>query len=411
MTVPLSEGGARMFRPIPVICLAAVLLSAVILPGTAAGASRMESLDSEITSMVDRISESIVSIAAVSGGTGGPGGGAFVSRSVGTGVVFDEGGLVLTTASVVGYASQVEVRTSTGLQLVGEVVGIDPATDLAVVRVEDLRARPAPISKKKNILPGSLVFVIGNSYGKLPSVTMGVISNAPSPLGEDGGEEMLRMSVPVNPGNTGAPILSAGGEVIGLLVGRLSMQPMSYTMRIREGGVHDFAQVVQPSNMSVGLPAYRLRAIAEEIVEEGGKRPGYLGVRVVEADIAGDEEGGGIETIEGVVVTSVVPGSPAESIGLEAGDIIWRFGSETVLTSASLRDRVSSSAPGSLVNITFKRGSRQIDENVRIASRSPEQLRQAQFMVQPEEIDIRIEMIQREIDRMEKELKRLREAR
>jgi|GEM_PF-1995943 len=400
-----------MFRPIPVICLAAVLLSAVILPGTAAGASRMESLDSEITSMVDRISESIVSIAAVSGGTGGPGGGAFVSRSVGTGVVFDEGGLVLTTASVVGYASQVEVRTSTGLQLVGEVVGIDPATDLAVVRVEDLRARPAPISKKKNILPGSLVFVIGNSYGKLPSVTMGVISNAPSPLGEDGGEEMLRMSVPVNPGNTGAPILSAGGEVIGLLVGRLSMQPMSYTMRIREGGVHDFAQVVQPSNMSVGLPAYRLRAIAEEIVEEGGKRPGYLGVRVVEADIAGDEEGGGVETIEGVVVTSVVPGSPAESIGLEAGDIIWRFGSETVLTSASLRDRVSSSAPGSLVNITFKRGSRQIDENVRIASRSPEQLRQAQFMVQPEEIDIRIEMIQREIDRMEKELKRLREAR
>jgi S1-C subfamily serine protease len=166
----------------------------------------MESLDSEITSMVDRMSESIVSIAAVSGSAAVPGGGAFVSRSVGTGVVFDDEGLVLTTASVVGYANRVEVGTSDGMKFVGEVVGIDPATDLAVVRVDNLRAKPAPISKKKSILPGSLVFVIGNSYGKLPSVTMGVISNAPSPLGEDGGEEMLRMTVPVNPGNTGSPV-------------------------------------------------------------------------------------------------------------------------------------------------------------------------------------------------------------
>lgn len=400
-----------MLRVFPVTCLAAMLISALVLPGTGTAASRMESLDSEITSMVDRISESIVSIAAISKGTGGPATGAFVSRSVGTGVVFDEDGLVLTTASVVGYASQVEVGTSSGLNLVGEVVGIDPATDLAVIRVENLRARPAPISDRKNILPGSLVFVIGNSYGKLPSVAMGVISSAPSPLGEDGGEEMLRMSVPVNPGNTGSPILSAGGEVIGLLVGRLSMQPMSYTMRIREGGVHDFAQVVQPSNMSVGLPAYRLRAIAEEIVEEGGKRPGYLGVRVVEAEPAGDEEGGDIEAIEGVVVTSVVAGSPAESIGLEAGDIIWKFGSDTLLTSAALREMVSSSPPGSLVNITFRRGDQHINENVRITSRSPEQLRQVQHMVKPEEIDIRIQMIQHEIERMEKELKRLKEAR
>jgi serine protease Do len=368
----------------------------------------MESLDSEITGMVDRMSESVVSIAAVSGGTGVPGGGAFVSRSVGTGVVFDEEGLVLTTASVVGYANRVEVGTSDGLKFVGDVVGIDPATDLAVIRVQNLRARPAPISTKKNILPGSLVFVVGNSYGKLPSVTMGVISSSPSPIGEDGGEEMLRMTVPVNPGNTGSPVVSAGGEVIGLLLGRLSSQPMSYTMRIREGGVHDFAQVVQPSNMSVGLPAYRLSSIASEIIREGGKRPGYLGVRVVETDFVGDDKD---EVAGAVVVTSVVAGSPADSIGLKAGDIIWKFGTDTVLTSAALREMVSTAAPGSLISISYKRGDSHIDENVRIASRSPEQLRQASYMVRPEEIDIRIQMIQREIERMERELKRLEEAR
>jgi serine protease DegQ len=400
-----------MYRTVSITCLAALLLSAGALPGPAAAGSRMESLDSEITSMVDRMSESIVSIAAISQGSGGPGGAAFVSRSVGTGVIFDGDGLVLTTASVVGYADQVEVGTSDGLKLVGQVVGIDPATDLAVIRVENLRARPARFSENRNILPGSLVFVIGNSYGKLPSVTMGVISNAPSPLGEDGGEEMLRMSVPVNPGNTGSPIVSAGGDVIGLLVGRLSMQPMSYTMRIREGGVHDFSQVIQPSNMSVGLPAYRLRGIAEEIIEGGGKRPGFLGVRVVEAAFPGEPGGGAEAGMEGVVVTGVVAGSPAESIGLEAGDLIRKFGAASVPTSASLREMVSSSEPGSLVPISFTRGDQLIQQHVRIASRSPEQLRQAPNMLRPEDLDTRIQIIQREIDRMEKELKRLEEAR
>ena len=101
----------------------------------------------------------------------------------------------------------------------------------------------------------------------------------------------------------------------------------------------------------------------------------------------------------------------AAGIGLEAGDIIWKFGSDTVLTSGALREMVSSSPPGSLVSISFKRGDQHIDENVRMASRSPEQLRQVQHMVQPEEIDIRMQMIQHEIERMEKELERLKEAR
>jgi len=396
-------------KAIHIACIAA-LVSTGALSGSAAAASRIESLDTEITSLVDRMSESIVSIAAVTQDAGIPGAG-FVSRSVGTGVVFDEGGLILTTASVVGYARRVEVGTSEGLKYMGEVVGIDPATDLAVIRVSDLKARPARISKKKDILPGSLVFVIGNSYGKLPSVSMGVISTRPSQLGEDGGEEMLRMSVPVSPGNTGSPIVSSSGDVIGLLVGRLSMQPMSYTMRMSEGGVRDLTQVIQPSNMSVGLPAHRLRDIAEEIIEGGGKRPGFLGVRVVEATFLLEDSDETAEGAEGVVVTSVVSGSPAESIGLEAGDIIWKFGADNVLTSAGLREMVSSSEPGSVVTLSLKRGPDYLDRDVRIVGRSPEQLRQAAFSLGPEDIDRRIQMIQIEIDRMEKELKRLEGAR
>jgi S1-C subfamily serine protease len=396
-----------MKRAISVGCLAALLWAA--LSGGAAAANRMQSLDSEITSMVDRMSESIVSIAAITQEKGVPGAG-FVSRSVGTGVVFDRDGLVLTTASVVGYANRVEVGTADGLKYKGEVVGIDPATDVAVIRVENLKARPAPLSDRKSILPGSLVFVIGNSYGKLPSVTMGVVSTAPSPLGEDGGEEMLRMSVPVNPGNTGSPIVSSAGDVIGLLVGRLSMQPLSYTMRIREGGIHDFAQMIQPSNMSVGLPAYRLKHIAAEIIEEGGKRPGYLGVRVVGAALEVDDLDEG-EGLEAVVVTGVVSGSPAESIGLEAGDIIWKFGPDNVTTPAALREMVSSAQPGSIVSLSLRRGDEDLEKHVRIVNRSPEHLRQAAFRLGPEEIDRRIQMIQTEIDRMEKELKRLEEAR
>ncbi len=392
--------------------LRAALLAALLIPGGAvfdgaAAGHRMESLDAEIRQLVDRMSESIVSIAAVSKTAGDSAAGTLVSRSVGTGVVYDEGGLILTTASVVGYADEVEVRTTDGLEYTGEVIGTDPGTDLAVVRVEGLAARPARLSDEKALSPGSLVFVIGNSYGQLPSVSMGVISSPPAPLGEDGGEEMLRMSVPVSPGNTGAPIVGARGEVIGLLVGRLSAQPVSYAMRTHEGGVRGFAQFIEPSNTSVGLPAYRLRDMAREIIEHGGKRPGFLGVRVAAAP--GGE--GGPLGLGGVVVTSVVAGSPAESIGLEAGDIIWRFGAENVTTPAALKEMVSSSPPGSEVTVWFTRGDEHFDRKVRVARRSPEAGGQAAFVHWPEDIDLRIRMMRREIDRMEKEIERLEAAR
>lgn len=399
-----------MFKGALITCLIALLAAGVPVRVVTA-ANRIESLDSEITGLVDRMSESIVSIAAVSRSPDSRGAERVMSRSVGTGVVFDDGGLILTTASVVGYAGEVEVGTAAGETYTGEVVGIDPAADLAVIRVKNLKARPAPLSKKRNILPGSIVFMIGNSYGRLPSVSMGVISNAPEPLGEDGGEEMVRMSVAVNPGNTGAPIVNASGEVIGILVGRLSMQPMSYSMRIYERGLFDFAQVFQASQMSVALPSYRLAGIAAEIIEKGGKRPGFLGVRVVEATAPFQAGSRPPDDLRGVVVTGVVAGSPAESIGLEVGDIIRKFGPGDVLTPSALKDMVSSSAPGSVVKIFFVRGSEDVARDVRIASLSPEQLRRAVYRLRPEEIDLRIKMIQHEIDRMEKELERLEEAR
>ena len=400
-----------MLRAASILSVTALLLSTALLGQGVMAANRIEALDSEITSLVDRMSESIVSIAAISRAAGASGAESIVSRSIGTGLIYERDGLVLTTASVVGYADEVEVGTAGGEKYTGEVIGIDPATDLAVIRVDGLRARAAPLSRKKDLLPGSLVFVIGNSYGRLPSVSMGVISNAPGPLGEDGGEEMIRMSVTVNPGNTGAPIVSADGDVIGLLLGRLSLQPTSYSMRIREGGFYNFAQVLQVSNMSVALPAYRLRGIADEIVREGGKRPGFLGVRVTEAAFVSGEGRDEPSGLTGVVVTSVVAGSPAESIGLEAGDVIWKFGTREIQTSSALRELVSSSAPGSTITITFTRGTERVARDVRIAGHSPDQLRRAAHVVRPEDIDMRIRMIQDEIDRMEKELERLEEAR
>jgi S1-C subfamily serine protease len=389
------------------------LVSLCVLAAAGAGqaANRMEALDAEITALVDRLSESIVSIAAVSGGPGLPAGGPETLRSVGTGIVFEGGGMVVTTASVVGHATRVEVGTAGGGRFLGEVVGTDPSTDLAVIRVDGLEARPAPLSGKREILPGSLVFVVGNSFGQLPSVSMGVISNSPAPLGEDGGEEMLRMSVPVNPGNTGAAIVGAGGEVVGLLVGRLSMSAMPYPMRIREGSVLDFARTMQVSNLSVALPAYRLSTIAREIIEEGSKRPGFLGVRVAETGGPSGVAEASQSGREGVVVTSVVRGSPAESIGLEPGDIIWKFGTSEVASSSSLRNMVSATAPGNVVSVFFVRGDKDMTRSVRIARLSPEQLRGTAFTLRPQEIDIRIKSIEEEIDRLEKELKQLEESR
>jgi serine protease Do len=365
-------------------------------------AQTLEALEREITGMIDRVSESIVAISATADRDGTP-----VGRSVGCGVVFDRGGLVLTTASVVGYARKVELTTSRGQHYAGVVVGTDPASDIAVIRAEGADLRPVSLPRGKSLQPGSWVFVLGNAFGSLPSVSMGVVSGLTSDVRDDTGREMLRVSVSINPGDTGAPVVNARGEVVGIAVGRISFSPWAYSSYLQEAQGFGFGGL-QPSSMSVAVPAERAFATAREIVASGGKERGFLGVRVVELgqDLRSHL---GDPLLEGVVVTEVLASSPAESVGLAPGDVITSFGTRRLKSVSSLLEAIGATKPGDVVAMEFVRSSKKMTEHVRITPFLSEYLRGqvGRASVRTDDVDARIDYIRAEIERLEANLKEL----
>ncbi|MFH1314677.1 MAG: S1C family serine protease [Candidatus Eisenbacteria bacterium] len=377
--------------------LVVVAVAGAAVDGRAQG---IDVLERDVVRLVDGVSESIVSVAAISG--------PHAARSVGCGIVFDEAGLILTTASVVGRALQVEVGTRGGKKIEGMVVGSDAMSDLAIIRVDGLNLKPAKLGESENLLPGSLVFVLGNAFGSLPSVSMGVVSTPPGRVDNEVGESMLRLSVAINPGDIGGPVVNSRGEVIGIVIGRLTFQSRYQAVSIQERGSFKIAGTPQVSSMTVAMPAQRAVAMAGDIMKTGMREPGFLGVQVL--DLSRDMKGELGRHDTGVVVTHVVTASPAESIGIVVGDVITMFGARAVESVGFLRDAVRAARPGDITEITFVRGSKTLSDGVRISRMVPEYVREASLGVQgvgPEEVQARIEDLKAEIEILRTQLKNM----
>lgn len=371
-------------------------------------AQGIDILEKEITGLVDRVGESVVSVAAVSRGLPRS---AFASRgaakTVGCGIVFDTDGHILTTTSVVGFATKVEIGTRDGRRYTGTVIGSDTETDLAVIRVESDDLKPASFSPSTKPQAGSLVLVIGNAFGTLPSVSIGVVSSAT----EDGGsgDGMLRLSVPINPGEIGGPVVNIRGEVVGIVIGRLSFESRFHSPWLGEGAAFGRAGTLQPSNMSVAMRSARALSLADEIMKTGRRDRAFLGVRVIDLTDEMRVELGDRD-IAGVIVTDVVSGSPAESIGIVPGDVILNFGSTATASVPILRNAVSATSPGEIIDLTLLRERTKITDGVRIGRFLPEYVRQATLLeecLEPEEIRARMERLKAEIETLRGQLKDL----
>ena len=377
-------------------------------------AQDMIAVEREMTRVVEDLSESIVSVSAVSTTPSGSSGKDLsrvrtVAKSVGCGVVFDKSGLIVTTASVVGYARYVDVTTTTGAKYKGTVLGIDPTSDVAVIKVETTELKPARFAERVALRPGSLILVLGNAFGALPSVSMGVLSNVTGSMARQNDLSMLRISVPINPGDIGGPVVSTAGDVIGLVIGRLTFQSQMHSMHIGDKGVFGFSGGMQPSNMSIAIPSARLMSVANDILDKGSTRRGFLGIQVMDLS---DElrRQLGDNDMRGVMVTSVVPGSPAESIGIVPGDVVTSFGPRPIESISGLGDAVGTTMPGDIVDIDYVRNGKNLTAGVRIGWFVPEFVRQATFMeymLRPEQVRSRIEDLKTEMERLEEELEEL----
>jgi serine protease Do len=248
-------------------------------------------------------------------------------RSLGSGVIVDSSGVVLTNAHVIERASDIEVVLQDGKKHKARVVGVDRRTDLAVLRLQDSGPYPAVrLGDSDRAKVGDWVLAIGSPFGLQHTVTAGIISAKGRSIGQGAFDDFLQTDAAINPGNSGGPLVSMGGEVIGINTAILS----------RSGG-----------NVGIGfsIPANMAKRIYTELVAKGKVTRGWLGVSIqpLTQELA---QSFGRKDPAGVLIADVVQDSPASRAGIAAGDIIVEFDGKKIDSPQDLQKVVAGTAPG-----------------------------------------------------------------
>jgi serine protease Do len=255
-------------------------------------------------------------------------------RGVGSGVIVDASGLVLTNHHVIERADEIELTLADGRTFTGIVIGRDPKTDLAVVKVDGDQELPAArLGDSDDIQVGQWAVAIGNPFGLGHSLTVGVISGiGRGELGLSTFEDYIQTDASINPGNSGGPLLNIRGEVIGINT------------------------AINPVGRGIGfaIPINMAKEVLQQLVENGRVVRGYLGVviQTLSPELAGKFDVG---ANGGVLVGDILRGSPAESAGLKRGDVILDFAGRSVHKMQELQRLVAGTRPGTPVRLKVMR--------------------------------------------------------
>jgi serine protease Do len=259
-------------------------------------------------------------------------------RGLGSGVIYSKDGLVLTNNHVIEGADQITVQTADGVDYSAEVVGTDEKSDVAVLRlkgaVKDLV--PIRLGDSTTLRVGDVVLAIGNPFGFSQTVTMGIVSaKGRSETGIIDYADFIQTDAAINPGNSGGALVNMQGELVGINTAIIS----------RSGGYQGIGFAI-PSNMA--------RQIAQSLVERGRVVRGWLGISIqdVDADLAGVMS---LPTADGVLISDLEPGGPAEKGGLARGDVILTVDGKKTNTTFQLRNAIAE-AGANKVQLTILRG-------------------------------------------------------
>jgi len=268
-------------------------------------------------------------------------------RALGSGVLIGSDGHIITNNHVVENADRITVLFHDGSQEPAKVVGKDPFTDLAVVKVDNVHGvPPLSLGDSDALQVGEWVVAIGNPRGLDWTVTHGIVSALHrtdiGPSGATGFADFIQTDAAINPGNSGGPLLNLKGEVIGLN-----------------------SMIISQSQGSEGLgfaiPASMVRSIAESLIAKGKVVRGELGLNFQTVDASIIKGLHLPQGTTGAVVVEVIPNTPAAQAGIEQGDVVNRLNEKAVASSYELRRLISASEPGAKVSLAILRGGRQLE--------------------------------------------------
>jgi Do/DeqQ family serine protease len=264
------------------------------------------------------------------------------AMGLGSGVIISTDGYILTNHHVVDGADQIKVDLNDGRTLDAKLVGSDPPSDLAVLKIDASGLPVLALGDSDKVRVGDVVLALGNPLGIGQTVTMGIISAKGRQTrlqGSGSFEDFLQTDAPINQGNSGGALVSTNSELIGIN-----------------------SQILSPSGGSIGIgfaiPSNMARTITDTLVKTGTVRRGQLGVVVVPAASEPAKQLG-IKENKGVVVYQLQPGGGAEKAGLKKGDVITALNGTAVTDSNAFRNLIASTAPGTDVTLTILRDGRE----------------------------------------------------
>jgi len=266
---------------------------------------------------------------------------------LGTGFIIDKTGLIITNNHVVEDADTIKVKLKDEREFDAKVVGRDPQTDLALIKVDAKGELPvARLGRSAELKVGEWVLAVGSPFGLEQTVTAGIVSAKGRAIGSGPYDDFIQTDASINPGNSGGPLVNLNGEVVGI----------------------NTAIIAQGQGIGFAIPIDMATKIVAQLKDNGEVTRGWLGVNIQDlkgelADYYGAKGG------EGVLVTEVVPGNPAEKAGIQAKDIITAVDGEKVRTSRELTAKAATLPVGETTKITVVRDGKERTVDVKVAKR------------------------------------------
>jgi len=268
----------------------------------------------------------------------------FEQRGVGSGFIMSREGYILTNNHVVEEADQIKVKLANGKEYDGKVVGRDPKTDLALIKIKapsDLQ--PLNLGNSDELKVGSWVVAVGSPFGLEQTVTAGIVSAKGRVIGSGPYDNFIQTDASINPGNSGGPLINMKGEVVGI----------------------NTAIIASGQGIGFAIPINMAKEIAPQLQEKGHVTRGWLGVSIQELtpELA---KSFALKEKKGALVAQVVSGSPAEKAGIEQGDVIVEFDGKEVSDSKDLPRMVASTPVGKAATIKLLRNGKVLDLQVKV---------------------------------------------